>query len=48
MLLLIEMQATFVVWLMRLAADRCDWVRRVQVNTVRERRVLSVCSSGGI
>ena len=45
-LLLIEMLATFVSWLVGLAADRHDWVRQMQANTERKRRVLSAVFVG--
>ena len=45
-LLLIEQLATFVSWLIGLAADRHGWVGRLQPNTERKRRVLSVVFVG--
>ena len=45
-LLLIEMLATFISWLVGLAADRHGWAKRLQVNTERKRRVLSVVFVG--
>lgn len=45
-LLLIGALATFVAWLVGLAADRHNRTRELQVNTVRDRRVLSVVFVG--